>query len=133
VTVLVIEDNVANIRLIEQAMRRCDNVVLLTAIQGRLGLDIAAQHQPDLILLDLHLPDVSGDSVLRHLHADPATASIPVVVCSADASPGQPQHMIDRGAAGYLTKPYLLSTLYSMIEHVRAGEPLDAPETESSS
>jgi CheY-like chemotaxis protein len=129
VTVLAIEDNVANLRLLEQALRRCGNVVLLTAIQGRLGLDLATQHQPDLILLDLHLPDLPGDSVLQHLQADPATASIPVVICSADASPSQPRQMIERGAAAYLTKPYLLSELFDVIKQVRAGEPVHTPDT----
>jgi len=121
-TVLVIEDNVANVRLMERALQRCDGVVLLSAIQGRLGIDLAIVHRPDLILLDLHLPDVPGETVLQHLGADPTTASIPVVICSADASPTQAAHMIEQGAAGYLTKPFDLSGLYELIERVRAGK-----------
>jgi len=129
--VLAIEDNVANIRLIEQAMRRCANVTLVTAIQGRLGLDLAVQHQPDLILLDLHLPDVPGNSVLTRLRENPTTSSIPVVICSADASQSLRRECLELGAVAYLTKPYKLNDLYDLIEHVRVGDPLGSPEMES--
>ncbi|MGZ4724530.1 MAG: PAS domain S-box protein [Ilumatobacteraceae bacterium] len=132
VTILSIEDNVANIRLMERSLQRCHNVVLLTAIQGRLGLEIAIQHQPDLILLDLHLPDLPGETVLQHLRADPATASIPVVICSADASPKQRRECLDRGAAAYLTKPLNLTELFELIERVRAVEPLTNTRTKRS-
>ncbi len=127
VTVLAIEDNVANIRLLEGALQRCENVVLVTAIQGRLGIEIAAEHRPDLVLLDLHLPDMAGMNVLQHLRADPATASIPVVICSADASPSQRLASLASGAAAYLTKPFDLPELYEIVEHVRAGEAVAAP------
>jgi PAS domain S-box-containing protein len=129
VTVLAIEDNVANIRLLERAMQLRENVVLLTAIQGRLGLELAAQHHPDLILLDLHLPDLPGEIVLQHLCADPATSAIPVVICSADATPNQRQNCLDRGAAAYLTKPLDLVEIFELIENVRVEEPLVAPRT----
>jgi PAS domain S-box-containing protein len=131
VTVLAIEDNVANIRLLERAMQRCDNVELLTAIQGRLGIEIASEHSPDLVLLDLHLPDMTGMTVLQHLCADPGTASIPVVICSAEASPSQARDCLERGAAGYLTKPFNLAELYEIIEHVRAGEPIGPPPSQA--
>jgi CheY-like chemotaxis protein len=123
-TVLVVEDNVANIRLMEEVFDRVPNVTLVSAIQGRLGLDLAAQHRPDVILLDLHLPDLDGEEVLRELQADPATATIPVVVCSADATVSQEDRLRAQGAAAYLTKPFDLDDLYALIERVRAGEPL---------
>jgi PAS domain S-box-containing protein len=122
-TVLAIEDNVVNIRLLEHVMVRCENVTLLSAIQGRRGLEIAAQHHPDLILLDLNLPDLPGETVLQHLRADPATASIPVVICSADASLNQSRRLLESGAAAYLTKPVRLSQLFELIEGARAGNP----------
>jgi CheY-like chemotaxis protein len=70
-----------------------------------LGLELAREHLPDLVLLDLHLPDIGGDEVLRRLRDDPHTASIPVVILSADATPGQIQRLLHAGASEYLTKP----------------------------
>ena len=81
------------------------NVRLLGAMQGQLGMDMAREHQPDLILLDLQLPDVSGDKVLRLLQAEAATRDIPVVMISADATKGQAQRLLGLGARSYLTKP----------------------------
>src|SRR6266542_3135756 len=66
-TLLYIEDNLANLRLIERALDHRPGLILLSAMQGSLGLDLARQHQPDLILLDLHLPDMPGEQLLRHL------------------------------------------------------------------
>ncbi len=104
-TVLYVEDNLSNLRLIEHVLARRSGVRLLSALQGRLGLDLAREHRPSLILLDLHLPDVPGEEVLRRLQADPRTREIPVVVISADASPGQIQRLRAAGARDYLTKP----------------------------
>jgi len=81
--------------------------------------------------LDIHLPDMAGESVLQHLRADPATATIPVVICSADASPTQRSRSLERGAAAYLTKPLNLTELYELIEHVRADAPLDTPSPQT--
>ena len=103
--VLYIEDNLSNLRLIEQVLSRRPGVRLLSAMQGRLGVELAREHRPSLVLLDLHLPDVGGDEVLRRLKEDPRTSQIPVVVISADASPGQVQRMLSAGARAYLTKP----------------------------
>jgi CheY-like chemotaxis protein len=74
-------------------------------MQGQLGLDLARQHRPDLIVLDLHLPDMTGEEVLRRLKADPSTREIPVVVLSADASNGQVDRLMREGADDYMTKP----------------------------
>jgi CheY-like chemotaxis protein len=104
-TVLYIEDNLSNLRLIEQVLARRPGVRLLSAMQGRLGLELAREHRPSLVLLDLQLPDMPGDEILRRLREDPRTSQIPVVVISADASPGQVQRMLSAGAQTYLTKP----------------------------
>ena len=104
-TVLYIEDNLSNLRLIEQVLARRPGVRLLSAMQGRLGLELAREHRPSLVLLDLQRPDMPGDEVLRRLREDPRTSQIPVVVISADASPGQVQRMLSAGAQTYLTKP----------------------------
>jgi protein-histidine pros-kinase len=104
-TVLYIEDNLPNLELIEQIFARSNHIKLIPAMQGRLGLELAVQHEPDLILLDLHLPDMFGLDVLRHLRADGRTRDIPVVVISADATPGQIDRLLQAGARTYLTKP----------------------------
>ncbi|MCU1502605.1 MAG: sensor protein [Ilumatobacteraceae bacterium] len=105
-TVLYIEDNLANITLVQRILGRRPDIELLPAMQGRLGIELAQQHQPDLILMDLHLPDIAGDEVLQLLRDDPATNSIPVIVISADATAGQVQRLQAAGAIAYLTKPF---------------------------
>jgi signal transduction histidine kinase/ActR/RegA family two-component response regulator len=104
-TVLHIEDNLSNLTLVERIIARRPGVRVVAAMQGTLGVELAREHKPQLILLDLHLPDMSGEQVLQRLRDDPATASIPVVIVSADATPGQVQRLLAVGAAGYLTKP----------------------------
>ena len=104
-TVLYIEDNLANLQLVERALARRPELTVLTAKQGRLGLDLARERRPDVILLDLHLPDVSGEDVLDKLASSPETEDIPVVIVSAAASKGRVRMLRERGAYDYLTKP----------------------------
>ncbi|HEX8834493.1 MAG TPA: ATP-binding protein, partial [Abditibacteriaceae bacterium] len=104
-TVLYIEDNPSNLNLVEQILLRREGMHLLSAIQGEAGLALAREHQPDLILLDLHLPDINGDEVLRRLQNDATTQAIPVVILSADATPHQIERLLAYGAVTYLTKP----------------------------
>jgi PAS domain S-box-containing protein len=104
-TVLYIEDNVANLSLIEAILSVRPEITLLSALQGRLGLDLAMEHRPDLILLDLNLPDLSGEEVLRRLRAEPRTAEIPVIVISADATPEAVKRLLAGGVRAYVTKP----------------------------
>jgi PAS domain S-box-containing protein len=103
--VLHIEDNLANLRLVERILAQRPGLRVVAAMQGRLGLELAREHHPVLVLLDLHLPDMGGDLVLQRLRDDPITASIPVAVVSADATPRQAQRLISAGAIAYLTKP----------------------------
>jgi CheY-like chemotaxis protein len=124
-TLLYIEDNLANLRLIERALDHRPGLILLTAMQGSLGLDLARQHQPDLILLDLHLPDMPGDEVLRHLRGDPRTQRIPVIVISADATPGQIRNLLATGARAYLTKPIDVSRFFEAVDQALAERRLD--------
>jgi PAS domain S-box-containing protein len=104
-TVLYIEDNVPSAQLMERIFARWPDVKLISAMQGGLGIELARQHKPDLILLDLHLPDIQGLEVLQKVRSDPSTRSIPVVVTSADATPGQIARLRAAGADEYLTKP----------------------------
>jgi len=115
-TVLYIEDNLSNLRLFERIVARRPGVTLLSAMQGSRGLELARDHRPHLIILDLHLPDVSGDEVLRKLLAGPGTKAIPVVILSADATPGQTSRLIEQGARAYLTKPLDVRQLLALID-----------------
>ena len=103
--VLYIEDNLSNLRLIERVLATRDDVQLIPAMQGRLGLTLAKEHLPAVILLDLHLPDIGGEQVLQELRADPTTGTIPVVILSADATSHQMNRLTSAGANAYLTKP----------------------------
>jgi PAS domain S-box-containing protein len=115
-TVLYIEDNVGNVRLIERLLAHRPNIHLITSLQGSLGFELALQHQPDLILLDVHMPDLSGYEVLALLHDDQRTASIPVVMLSADASHEQVRRFRDAGARDYLTKPLDLQQFLGQLD-----------------
>jgi len=104
-TILLIEDNLANLKLVQRLMAKRSHLELLPAVTGSLGLELAREHHPDLILLDQHLPDVRGAEVLQRLKADPETRTVPVVVVSADATAGQVRRLLELGAVEYLTKP----------------------------
>jgi CheY-like chemotaxis protein len=104
-TLLYVEDNLANLSLVETILLTRPAWRVIPALQGGLGVELAREHRPDLVLLDLHLPDVPGDEVLRRLRADPRTATIPVVVVSADATPASVERLQQAGADAYLTKP----------------------------
>jgi CheY-like chemotaxis protein len=105
VRLLYVEDNLANLSLIEAVLAPYTGWTLIPALQGQLGVELAHEHVPDLVLLDLHLPDIPGEEVLRRLRADPRTAAVPVVVVSADATPKSVDRLLAAGADAYLPKP----------------------------
>lgn len=105
ITVMYVEDNAANLDLVARFLEQMPEVTLIPTMQGRLAVDMARMHRPDLILLDLHLPDLDGESVLRRLTEDVETAGIRVVMLTADATPGQERRLRALGAHDYLTKP----------------------------
>ena len=118
--VLYVEDNPANLRVLERLLARKPDVTLLTAMQGSLGIELAREHRPDLVLLDLHLPDIEGDEVLARLKADSRTSAIPVVIVSADATPRKLRDLADLGAAEYVTKPLDLGQFLVMLDRYLA-------------
>jgi len=103
--VVYIEDNLTNLKLVKRIFADMTNFELLSTVQGRIGIELAVQHMPDLILLDLHLPDMPGTEVLRQLRADSATQAVPVLVISADAMPERRQELLTAGADAFLSKP----------------------------
>jgi len=114
--VLHIEDNLSNLTLVERVLAQRPGIEVVAAMHGRLGLELAREHHPLLVLLDLHLPDMGGEQVLQRLRDDPTTAFIPVVIVSADATPGQIQRLLSAGAAGYLTKPIDVRELLRLVD-----------------
>jgi signal transduction histidine kinase/CheY-like chemotaxis protein len=132
--VLYIEDNPANIEVVTRFLKTRPSMRLQSVISGQAGLESATREIPDLILLDLHLPGLHGDEVLRRLRDNPATAGIPVAILSAEASPATIRHMRTRGVIAYLTKPLDLTELGQLLDSVAAGHdrrpgpaPLTAP------
>jgi signal transduction histidine kinase/ActR/RegA family two-component response regulator len=115
-TVLHIEDNLANVELVERVLAQRPDITVLPAMQGRLGVDLARRHHPILILLDLNLVDLPGVEVLQILRDDPLTADIPVAIVSADAMPRQVQRLLSSGAVAYLTKPIDIHRLLELVD-----------------
>jgi CheY-like chemotaxis protein len=122
--VLYIEDNLANVKLAERVFAERGDIELMPVMQGRLGVELARQHRPELILVDLHLPDIPGDEVLQALRTDPLTRPIPVIIVSADASPGRIERLRAAGATAYVTKPFNVRELIRTVGHILpvAGE-----------
>jgi CheY-like chemotaxis protein len=113
---LYIEDTVANVRLIEAILKRRPSVKLLPAMLGQLGIDLAREHKPDMLLLDLHLPDIGGEEVLATFKADPKLRDIPVVILSADATKVHYDELMELGAVAYLTKPIGVEDLLNVVD-----------------
>ena len=127
-TVLYIEDNASNIELVERILQHRSSTQLRAATEGRRGIELAREHRPDVILLDLHLPDILGYDVLQRLKGDRATRDIPVIVISADATPSQIQRLLAAGSVGYLTKPIDVAEFLKLLDHTldRALDPAKA-------
>ncbi|HEX8674841.1 MAG TPA: PAS domain S-box protein, partial [Longimicrobium sp.] len=125
VTLLYVEDNLANLSLVETILSERPGWKTIPALQGRMGTELAREHAPDLVLLDLHLPDVQGDEVLRRLRCDARTAGIPVVMISADATPRTIDRLIAEGADAYLTKPLDVDEFLAAIDRL-LPEPVGA-------
>ncbi|CAH0143014.1 ATP-binding protein [Pseudomonas mediterranea] len=114
--VLCIEDNLSSLALIETLMQRRPGIQLLSSMQGQMGLDLARQHAPQLILLDVTLPDLEGLEVLRRLRQSPATVSTPVLMITADASDLTRRVLQDAGATAVLTKPIHIQAFLAHLE-----------------
>lgn len=120
-TVLYIEDNLSNYRLVQRILQQRPGVKLIAAMQGRLGLDLAREHRPDVVLLDLHLPDIPGQEVLQQIKQQAnGLPAPPVIIISADATAGQIERLRNAGADGYLTKPIEVRSFLATLDGILA-------------
>ena len=115
-TLLYVEDNRANMELVEQLIARRSNLHLLSAGDGPQGIALARIHQPDVILMDINLPGMSGIEALKILREDPSTAHIPVLVISANAMPHDIKKGLAVGFLNYLTKPITVNEFMAAID-----------------
>ena len=115
-TLLYVEDNPANLKLVEQLIARRHDMRLLSAIDGQSGVELARAYHPDVILMDINLPGISGIEALRILAIDPETAHIPVIALSANAMPHDIEKGLQAGFFRYLTKPIKLNVLMATLE-----------------
>ncbi|MEO8099862.1 MAG: PAS domain S-box protein [Acidobacteriota bacterium] len=115
-SVLYVEDNPANLQLVEQLIARRPDLQLLTAIEGISGIQLARANRPDVILMDINLPGISGVEALKILRDDPLTVNIPVVALSANAMPRDIEKGLQAGFFRYLTKPINLKELMNTLE-----------------
>ncbi len=127
---LYVEDNPANLRLVEEIVAFRRDLRLLSAHDGHLGLELAQAHRPDVILMDLNLPGMSGFEVLRQLGADPDTASIPVIALTANAMPRDIERGMAAGFHRYLTKPIDIDKFTEAINSTLAEGPAAPPPGE---
>lgn len=116
--VLYIEDDAVNFKLVEQILESRPSLELMHATNAITGLQLARTHRPELILLDLNLPDLHGSEVLQRLQQESATARIPVVVISADATPSQIERLLTTGARNYLTKPIGIQNFLAVVDEL---------------
>jgi len=123
-TVVYIEDNGASIELMQRLLDRRPHWRMLVARDGGSGLELIGRCAPDLVLLDLRLPDMNGLDILQRLRADPATTNLPVAVLSADSNPDQIKRLLAAGARGYLTKPFAVADVLALLDTV-AHPPTD--------
>jgi CheY-like chemotaxis protein len=104
-TLLYVEDNPANLALVEQLIARRPDIKLLTSINAHLGIQLARAYLPDVILMDINLPGISGFGALKILQSDPVNAHIPVIALSANAMPRDVEKGMEAGFFRYLIKP----------------------------
>ena len=121
-TVLYIEDNPANLRLVAQLLGRLPDVHMWSAHEPFLGLELAEEHIPDLILLDINLPGMNGFKVLKELRKKKKTRDIPVVAISANAMPADISKGMDAGFSNYITKPIDVTELLIAVDEGLSAE-----------
>jgi CheY-like chemotaxis protein len=113
---LYVEDSPANLTLVEQLIARRSDIRLLTAVNGTLGIELAQASRPEVILMDINLPGISGIEALKILREDPATAHTPIVALSANAMPRDIKNGLEAGFFDYLTKPIKINEFMDALD-----------------
>ena len=121
--VLYIEDDQSNIDVVTRVLRVDDTTEVVPAMRGRLGLEFAERSEFDLIIVDLHLPDLEADELIRALRAQPNQPDVPILVLSADATAGQSERLLGVGADQYLTKPLDIAAFLASVGSLLAARP----------
>ena len=114
--VLYVDDNLSTLGMMQNVFAKRAQIRLITAMQGGIAIDLARSHHPDLIVLDLNLPDLSGDEVVSRLRADEITKYIPIMVVSADATRRRQRHLEELGVSRYITKPIRIAPFLEIID-----------------
>jgi CheY-like chemotaxis protein len=115
-TLLYVEDNPANLELVEQLVARLSDLRLLSAADGKLGIEYARACLPEVILMDINLPGLSGIEAMKILRADPATAHIPIIALSANAVPRDIEKALEAGFFNYVTKPIMVGQFMDALD-----------------
>lgn len=113
-TILYVEDNEANRKIVRQLLK-ATSYTLIEAFDGEAGVAMALEHLPDLILMDIQLPKISGLEATRRLRAQPSTANVPIIAITSFALSGDDQQAKDAGANAYIAKPYSPRDLLALI------------------
>ena len=119
--ILIVEDNELNMKLLNDVLEAYGYDIVKTD-SGAAVLELARTHRPDLVLMDIQLPDVSGLDAVRHLKADPETREIPVIAVTAFAMAGDERRALDSGCDGYIAKPIMLREFLATIEEFLSGK-----------
>jgi len=118
--ILVVEDSPTNMMLSVDLLEHAGHTVL-QAVRADLGLEMAARELPDLILMDIQLPDMDGMSATRILKADPKTSHIPVIALTASAMKGDRERILEAGCDGYIEKPIRYKTFLEQVDEATRG------------
>jgi len=122
-TILYVEDNLPNVELVKEILQTLRPAIhLITTMYGKDAVMLASVNKPDIILLDLDLPDIHGSNVMTMLSAEEETKSIPVIIVSADAMPEQMNQLINSGAKKFLTKPFDMKMFLQVVDDVIGGK-----------
>jgi len=114
-TILIVEDNELNLKLLKDILDFQGYSTVVTGL-GAAAVDLARQHLPDLILLDIQLPDISGEEAARRLKADERTRAIPIIAVTAFAMPGDREKVLHSGCDAYLSKPLNIREFLALVE-----------------
>lgn len=126
-TLLYVEDTASNVDLVTRILALRPSITLVTTTHGHAAVDLAAEHSPGLILLDMHLPDLDGEQVLARLKGDERTRQIPVIAVSADGTGALIQRVLEGGAVDYITKPVNLKSFLTTVDGILSDRRSPAP------